>query len=66
MTDKNPSALNFRPSSAFTWVKQMVIAAADVKALFTGVEIKLTIKPNLRTKLIIKMNSEMNFIYILI
>jgi len=40
-----PSALNVSPSKALSWVEQIVIAAADVKPLLTGVEMKFTMKP---------------------
>jgi hypothetical protein len=49
VTSKKPSAGNLRPSRAFTWVKQIVIAAADVKPDVTDVEIKLTMKPGFKT-----------------
>lgn len=42
---RNPSAANLSPSSPLICVAQIVIAAADVNPEFTGVEIKLTMKP---------------------
>jgi hypothetical protein len=40
-----PLALKLRPRRALIWVEMMVIATAEVKPDITGVEIKLTIKP---------------------
>lgn len=48
ITDRNPSAGKLKPKRALTWVEQMVKAAADVKPLITGVDMKLTINPEIR------------------
>lgn len=44
-SSRNPFALNDNPNRDLTWVDVIEIAAAEVNPLMTGLDIKLTIKP---------------------